>query len=103
MTTHPTILILGVVSGFCSFVISDSTLFAGFRKWMCNRSEFFGKLFSCGICSGIWISFFLEILYQPNIINKIPLLDLLLSAFAMAFVSAVCWISLVLLIQKAGK
>ena len=103
MITHPTFLVLGVVSGFCSFVVADSTLFAPFRKWICNRSDFFGKLFGCGVCCGTWISFGLEIIYQPNIINKIPLLDLLLSAFAMAFVSALCWITLVLLIQKSGK
>lgn len=100
---HPTVLFLGVASGFCSFVVSDSTLFFGFRKWICSKSEFLGKLFGCGVCTGTWCSFLFEILYQPNIFNKIPLLDQLLTSFVMAFISALCWITLVLLIDKADK
>ena len=103
MTTQPTILFLGVVSGFCAFVIADSTLFAPYRKWVCSKSEFFGKLFSCGACIGTWISLFFELLYQPNIFNKIPLIDHLLTAFLMAFISAMCWIVLVILIKIADK
>lgn len=97
------IIWLGAACGIISYIVSEAAVFLWLRKWVYSKSKFFGKLISCGLCFGTWFSFILTALYQPNLFNKIPVLDEILTSFVISGISAFIWISLCLLIKKADK
>lgn len=48
-------------------ILVESYLFMGFRESIRRRSQFFGELISCMLCSGTWVSALLSILiWSPS-------------------------------------
>ena len=44
-----------------SVTISQSFVFDSSRNWICEKSEFFGKLITCPYCTTHWVCFVLMI------------------------------------------
>ena len=103
METMSGIIWLGLASGFISFVISEAKIFESLRAWVCRKNVFFGNLIHCPVCVGTWISLFLELIYQPNLFNKIILSDQILTGFVIAYISAIFSLILSKLVDVANK
>ena len=95
------VIFLGVASGYMSFIISEALVFKGFREWVNKKNSFLGKLFSCGLCTGTYISFFLEAVFLPNLF--FGFFGYVITSFVIGFISAICWIVTVILLGVAGK
>lgn len=95
------VILLGVASGYVSYIISEAFIFKGFREWVNKKNSFLGKLFSCGLCTGTYISFFLEAVFLPNLFFGI--FGCVVTSFVIGFISATCWIVTVILLGVAGK
>ena len=96
------ILWLGLASGIISYIISEAKIFEWLRNWITDKNTFFCHLVKCGFCLGVWVSMILELIYQPNLLNKIPIIDHILTGFIIAIISAVTWmfISIVIYIKE---
>ena len=95
------VIFLGIASGFMSFIISEAVIFKSLREWIKEKNSFLGKLFSCGLCVGTYISFFLEAVFLPNLFSGI--IGCIVTAFVIGYISATCWIITVILLGVAGK
>jgi hypothetical protein len=42
-------------------IIVYSHIFEGFRNWVISRSNFFGKLITCMMCTSFWVGAFMSI------------------------------------------
>lgn len=97
------LIFLSIGCGFASFIVADAHIFSWFRAWIAKKSEFLGDLFSCGLCFGTWLTLFIQIIYQINLINIVPILDLVIGWWIMSLVSTVAWLMLNMLFNLAGK
>jgi hypothetical protein len=79
----------GLASGIISFTIADMGIFERLRTFA-NRSKFFGKLIHCHYCLGFYISAIICIIYKPNLINQISVVDQILTYFIVCGISGVC-------------
>ncbi len=96
-------VLLSVATAFLAFTVSETVLFAPMREWLKGRSTWLGKLLSCGYCIGFWIAVVLVAIYRPRLFDRWLLLDLLLTAFVIAWLSAFQWAALCWLTDRAGK
>lgn len=66
-----------------TFIITQFYIFKKFRKWVCEKSEFFGKLFSCTACSGFWCGLIIKttIILYYHTFNPMDLLIIILYGF----------------------
>ena len=52
-----------------TFIITHSSIFEPIREFVERRSNFFGELLSCPMCSGFWVGFLLSVVdfqeYNP--------------------------------------
>lgn len=90
---------LGVASGMISFIISEAKLFLPFREYLKPRSKFFYGLFSCGLCLGVWMTLIISLVFFHHFSFEL----FIIRWFDLAYLSAIFWIVLCLLIDKAGK
>ncbi len=97
------VLLLATVTACISFTICEMQLFAGFRKWIGDRSEMLGKLASCAYCMGHWIAFLLVAIYRPRLFYGWWPLDFFFTALVIAWLSALQWIIMCWLMDRAGK
>jgi hypothetical protein len=95
--------LLSLVTASIAFTISETELFAPLREWGRARSSRVGKLLGCGYCIGFWTAFGLVAIYRPRVYNHWWLLDYLLTAFLIAWLSAFQWASLCWLMDRTGK
>jgi len=98
-----TLILLSIVTASISFTITESVLFSDFRILVRKRNELLGELVSCGYCIGHWVAFFLVIIQQFNIFNTTNLLDYFFTALIIAWLSAIQWLFMGILMDKAGK
>ena len=69
------ITILDIITiASATIIVTESDIFKPFREWMSKKNKFFGNLFSCSLCSGVWIGglyFFIpqEIFVDLDFIN----------------------------------
>lgn len=70
------IILLILTSVGITNIVVDSTLFEGVRNFIHGRSEFFGKMINCSMCSGFWVGLLLSLWLE------IPIL--------FAFVASLC-------------
>jgi len=97
------ILWLGLASGLISFTISEAKIFEWLRDWIKDKNTFLSDLFHCGFCISFWISTILELLYLPNLFNKIIIIDQILTIFVIALISAFTWGLLCLIFKFTNK
>ena len=86
------IFILGVVG--CTFIVTQSYIFAGIREYVAKKSEKLGKLINCPMCFGFWAGLFFYITYDLWISYAI------LAACGSSFV---CYASYLILREKMDK
>jgi hypothetical protein len=65
MTLVNLLLFILVGVGITNLVVSASIL-DNLRDFVINKSDFFGKLVTCMMCSGFWIGCFISI-FEPSI------------------------------------
>ena len=94
---------LSLVTAALSFTVAETKLFAPARQWFDRKSSFFGGLISCGYCLGHWIALGLVIVYRPRLFDLWVPLDFLLTVLAVAWLSALQWCLLCVMVEKAGK
>ena len=97
------VLYLSLVTASISFTVTETKLFKPLREWLKKKSAFLGELFACGYCFGHWVAFALVTAYKPRLFEFCRLLDYFLTAVVIAWLSAVQWIFMCLIMQKTGK
>jgi len=97
------VFLLSFVTGSISFTMTEARLFRPLREWLRSKNRFAGELFSCGYCLGHWVAFILVAVYQPRLFQAWWLLDFVLTALVVAWMSALQWVAMCWLMQKAGK
>jgi len=70
-----------------TFLITHSSIFEPVREFIGRRSDFFGELVNCPMCSGFWVGFFISIIdfqdYNPIYSGAIvSLVSWLIAVFA---------------------
>ncbi len=78
-------------------------MFMSVREWTKSKNSFLGELFSCGYCFGQWVAFALVAIYQPKLFELWWLLDYFLTALVIAWLAALQWVLMSMLMEKAGK
>lgn len=96
-------LLLSLVTACIAFTVSETALFAPWRERLRARRPWLGKLVSCGYCLGCWIAFGVTAIYRPRLFVAWEPLDLLLTAFAIAWLAAFQWALLSWLLAQTGK
>jgi hypothetical protein len=97
------ILLLSFVTGSISFTVAEAKIFRPFREWLLSKNQFLGSLFSCGYCLGHWVAFILVTIYQPRMFQAWWLLDYFLTGLTIAWLGALQWVVMCLLVARAGK
>jgi hypothetical protein len=97
------ILYMGLASGIISFTISEAKIFEWWRNWIKDKNTFLSDLFNCGFCLSFWVCALLEIIYRPNLFNKIPVVDNILTIFVMTFISGMVWGLLCFIMKMIDK
>lgn len=97
------VLWLSVITASIAFTLTETRLFAPVRNWVSGKSKFMEKLVHCGYCTGHWVAFALEAVYQPRLFNMAPFLDYFLTALAIAWLAGLQWVFMCWLMKKAGK
>lgn len=97
------LILISIVTASISFTVTESKLFKTFREFIKRKSNFFGELVSCGYCFGHWIAFSIVILYDFNVFNTNLIVDYFFTGLIIAWLSAIQWLLMYLLMIKAGK
>ncbi len=97
------VFLLSVVTASVAFSIAETKPFSSAREWLKRRSEFLGELMACGYCLGHWVALGLVAIYRPKLFNAWWLLDYVITALVIAWLAALQWAVLCVLMEKAGK
>lgn len=98
------IILLSIVNASVSFTITETKLFEPFRLWLEKKSQFLGKLFTCGYCLGHWVAFFLVVIYQPRLFTSIiMIIDYFFTALVIAWLGGIQWAGMCYLIKICEK
>ena len=97
------IIWLGISAGVISFTIAEMKIFAWLRDLAKKKSRFFGDLLSCFYCVGFWISAVICLIYQPNVINQIPVVDEVLTYFIVCGISGLWGLVMCMLFSLSNK
>ena len=85
------IWLLSIVSAFISVVVTDMSLFEPLRIWGKKTNKYLGGVLSCGFCFGVWVSASLTAIYQPRLFVWFAPIDYIITAFVIAYFSAIQW------------
>lgn len=83
------VFVLSLMVGAIATTTAKAKVFLAVREWIKSQSNFFGYLVSCAYCTCHWLSIAIVLIYQPVIVEKYILLDLVVSIFAMVAMSAI--------------
>jgi hypothetical protein len=97
------VIYLSLVTASISFTVAETKLFTSIREWVAERSNFLGKLLSCGYCFGHWVAFALVAIFRPRLFESWWLLDYFLTALVIAWLGAFQWVVMCWLMKKAEK
>jgi hypothetical protein len=97
------ILCLSFVTGAVAFAVTETRLFRPVREWATGKNAFWGDLCSCGYCISHWVALVLVAIYQPRLLQRLWLLDYLLTVLIIAWLGGFQWVLMCLLMSKAGK
>jgi|SRR6185437_13537348 len=64
---------LGAINHQITLIVVESLLFKGFRDWASARSRWLGELVRCHVCFGMWVGFFLALVFRPRFVDVPPL------------------------------
>ncbi|MGH7489834.1 MAG: DUF1360 domain-containing protein [bacterium] len=95
--------LLSLATAWLAFTVAETALFAPLRQGAGKLSAGLGKLVSCSHCLGFWFALGLVFLYRPRLFAAWPLLDYLLTALAIAWVSSFQAVALSWLMERTGK
>ncbi|HLH74713.1 MAG TPA: DUF1360 domain-containing protein [Chloroflexota bacterium] len=65
-------LLLGGVNHQITIIVVESLLFRGFRQWLVRRSRWLGELVRCHLCFGMWVGFFMALIFRPRFVDVPP-------------------------------
>lgn len=94
---------LSLATASIAFVVTETKLFRPLREWATGKWSFLGALLSCGYCFGYWVAFSLVAIYRPKLFESWWLLDYVLTAVVIAWLSGLQWVLMCLLMEKAKK
>ncbi len=97
------VIYLSLLTASISFTLTETKLFIPLRGWMKGKSRFLGELFSCGYCFGHWVALALSLIFQPGLFGSWWLLDSLMTALVIAWLSGFQWVLMCWLMERAGK
>ncbi len=92
-----------MVTASISFTVTESKLFESFRNFVKRKNNFLGELVSCGYCLGHWIAFGIVIMYNFNIFNNGLFIDYFFTGLIIAWLSAIQWLLMYMLMERVGK
>lgn len=97
------LIYLSAITASISFTIAETKLLKPLRDWVNSKNHFLGELVTCGYCVGHWVAFALVAIFQPKLFDSWFLLDYLLTAMVIAWLSAFQWGLMCWLMEKIGK
>ena len=97
------LMLLSSVTAMISFTITETVVFEPSREWIELKSKFFGKLFKCGFCFGVWMALSVEVEFRLQLFDTYPILNYLMTAFVIAWWGAFQWVTMCCLLKFAGK
>ena len=97
------VVYLSFVTASISFAVSETKIFLPLRERAKKLNAVLGELFSCGYCFGHWVALVLVAIYRPTLFESWWLLDYLLTALVIAWLSAIQWIVVCWIMEQAGK
>lgn len=97
------VIYLSFAAASLSFTVTETKVFMSIREWAKSKKSFLGELLSCGYCFGHWVAFALVAIYRPRLFEFWWLLDYFLTAIVIAWLSALQWVLMCWLMEKAGK
>ncbi len=95
--------LLSISTASIAFTVSEAVIFAGLRKRIMGWNTWFGKLLSCGYCTGHWVAFGLVAIYRPRLLHSWAPLDYFLTALIIAWLAALQWAVLCWILERTGK
>jgi len=97
------VVYLSFVTALISFTVAEAKLFLPLRERVKKRNSHLAELLSCGYCLGHWVAFGSVAIYRAKLFEFWWLLDYLLTALVISWLSTFQWILLCWLMEKAGK
>ena len=94
---------LSLVTAAVAFTVAETKLFAPLREATDRKAPLLGSLLSCGYCLGHWVALALVIAYRPRLFQWWGPLDYSATFLAVAWMSALQWGLLCVMVEKAGK
>jgi hypothetical protein len=67
--TFARFLFLGAINHQITLIVVESRLLPGFRQWSASRSRWLGELVRCHLCFGMWVGFFLALVFRPRFVE----------------------------------
>lgn len=64
------VLVLSIACGAISFLITKASIFNPLHFWLEQHSPFFEELFSCPLCTSVWVSLALTLIYHPLLLDQ---------------------------------
>lgn len=61
---------LSVACGAISFFVTKAAIFNFFHDWLEKRSPFLEELLSCPLCTSVWVSTLLTLVYEPLVLDS---------------------------------
>ena len=83
------VLVLGIVTGAISMVITKGAIFNKAHEWLEKRSPFLENMLSCPWCTSHWVALFFTLIYHPLLVNAFLPVDYIVTVFAMVTVASV--------------
>ena len=91
------------VCAFVAYTISTQKIFKQFREKINGLSSFLGNLVRCFYCTGVWVAFLLEIIFQSDVFLRFDFLGYLLTSFLIAWFSAFQCLVVDVLFKISGR
>ena len=80
-------LIMSGAVSTVAMVVTKAGIMSKFRNWIDDRSKFLGELVACPFCFSFYVMLPLQCIYKINLIQRVPILDEVVSYF---FMIAIC-------------
>jgi len=83
------ILWLSTATAAIAFLVTQSSLFGGFRGWVGKRSKCLHELVTCYYCLGHWVAVALVVAFEARLFGLCPsVFDYMLTILVVAWIAA---------------